>query len=95
MFALSPFSARSLSTLLCCTSSEAMESPTLCVSTTSSSGGSFAHHMWDPLLELLCHQQTSGAFKPFVDVIDLAKIALSCQFASDLLCYKEDAHSSA
>ena len=31
----------------------AMESPTSCVSTTSSSGESFAHNKWNPLMELL------------------------------------------
>ena len=37
--------------------------------------------MWNPLLELF-----------FVVEIDLAKIALSCHFALDLLCYKEGAY---
>ena len=64
-----------------------MESPTSCVSTTSSSGESFALDMWIPVMELLFHEQISGAFEPFVDEIDLAKIALSCHFALDLLCY--------
>ena len=67
-----------------------MESPT---STTSSSGESFAHN-WNPLLELLFHEQISGAFEPFVDEIDLAKIALSCHFALYLLCHKEGVHDS-
>ena len=62
------------------------------MSTTSSSGESFAHNMWNPLLELLLREQVSGAFKSFVDEIDLAKIALSCYFALDLLCYKEGVH---
>ena len=30
-----------------------------------------------------------GAFEPFVDEIDLAKIAFSCHFALDIFCYKE------
>ena len=62
-----------------------MEGPTSCVSTASSSGESFAHNLWNPPLELLFHEQVSGAFEPFVDEIDLAKIALSCHFALDLL----------
>ena len=57
--------------------------------------GSFAHNMWIPLMELLFHGQISGVFVLLVDEIDLANIALSCDFALDLLCYKEGAHSSA
>ena len=72
-----------------------MGSPISCVSTTSSSGESFTHNMWNLLMELLFHVQISGAFEPFVDEIDLAKIALSCPFALDLLCYKESVHDSA
>ena len=49
------------------------------------------HNMWNPLLELLFRGQISGVFVLFVDEIDLAKIALSCHFALDLLCCKEDA----
>ena len=62
-----------------------MESPTSCVSTISSSVKSFARNMWNPLMELLFHEQISGAFEPFVDEIDLARIALPCHFALDLL----------
>ena len=72
-----------------------MESPTSCVSTASSSGESFAHNMWNPLMAMLVHERISGAFEPFVSEIDLAKIALSCHFALDVLCYKEGVHNSA
>ena len=72
-----------------------MESTTSCVSTTSSSDESFAHNMCNPLLELFFHEQSSGAFEPFVDESDLAKIALSCHFALDLLCFKEGVHDPA
>ena len=72
-----------------------MESPSSRVSTTSSTGESFAHNMWNPQMKLLFHEQISGAFEPFVDEIDLAKIPLSCHIALDLLCYKEGAHDSA
>ena len=51
--------------------------------------------MWNPLLELLFLEQVSGIFGSFVDEIDLAKIALSCLFALDVLCYKEGAYDSA
>ena len=54
-----------------------------------------SHNMWNPLLELLFHEQVSGVFEPFVVEIDLAKIALSCYFSLDLLCYKEGACDSA
>ena len=50
--------------------------------------------MWNPLLELLCHEQISGVFVLCVEEIDLAQIALSCHFALDLLCYKEGVHDS-
>ena len=57
--------------------------------------GSFAHNMWNPLMELLFHDQISGVFVPFVDEIELAEIALSCHFALDLLCCKDGAHDFA
>ena len=47
-------------------------------------------------MELLFHAQIGGIFEPpFVDETDLARIALSCHFALDLLCDKEGAHDSA
>ena len=46
-------------------------------------------------MELLFYVQISGAFEPFVDEFDLAKIALSCHFALDARCYKEGVHDSA
>ena len=55
----------------------------------------FAHNMWNPLLELLFLDQVSCIFASFVVEIDLAKVALSCHFALDLLCYKEGAYDSA
>ena len=71
-----------------------MESPTPCVSAASSSGGSFAHNMWNSILELLFHEQNSGAFEPFVDEIYVSMIALSCHFAHDVLCCKDGVHVS-
>ena len=47
------------------------------------------------MMELLCHVQRGGIFERFVDEIDLARIAFSCDFALDLLCSKEGAHDSA
>ena len=72
-----------------------MESPTSFVSTASSSGESFAHNMWNPFVELLFHKHISSILLLSVDEFDLAKIALSCHSALDLLCYKEGAHNSA
>ena len=66
-----------------------MESPSSCISTASSSGGNSARNMWNPLLDLLLHVQINDVFVPFNDDIDLARVALSCHFALDLLCFKE------
>ena len=77
-----------------CSSGEAMESPTSFVSTAWSSGESFAHNTWNPLLELLVHEHIRSSLLLSVDEFDLAKIALSCQFALDLLCCMESVHSS-
>ena len=51
--------------------------------------------MWNPLLDLLFLEQVSGIFRILVVEIDLARIALSCHFALDLLCCKEGAYDSA
>ena len=51
-----------------------MESPTSSVSTASSFGENFEHNMWNPLLELLFLEQTSGVIVLYVEEIDLAKI---------------------
>ena len=78
-----------------CSSEQAMESPTSSVSTAASFGEYFAHNMWNPLLELLFLEQTSGVIVLYVEEIELAKIALSCHFALVLLCYKDGDHDSA
>ena len=46
-------------------------------------------------MELLFRIQVGGIFVLFVDEIDLARIALSCHFALDLLCDKAGTHDSA
>ena len=62
--------------------------------TASSSGENFAYSTWNPLLELLFHEHISSILLLSVDEFDLAKIALSCQFALDLLCSTEGVHNS-
>ena len=55
----------------------------------------FEHNVWNPVLELLFLEQVNGTFVSYLVEIDLAKIALSCHFALDLLCYKEEVLASA
>ena len=64
-------------------------------STVPSLDDDFEHNMWNPLLDLLFLEQVSGIFASNLVDIDLARIALSCHFALDLLCDKEDAPDSA
>ena len=72
-----------------------MDSLSSSVSTVPSFDDYFAHNMWNSLLEMLFHEQVSGILEPFVDEIDLARIALSCHYSLDLLSYKEGACDSA
>ena len=60
------------------------------VSTTSSSADISGHNTWDPMMELLFHVQIGGIFELLVDEIDLARIALSCHFALDILFDKAE-----
>ena len=76
-------------------SEQVMESLSSAISTAPIFDDYFVHNMWNPLLELLLHEQVSGIFGTFVDEFDLAKIALSCHFALDLLCYIKGAYHSA
>ena len=55
----------------------------------------FERNMWTPPLELLFLEQACGIFASYLVEIDLAKIALSCLFALDLLCNKEEVLASA
>ena len=50
---------------------------------------------WNPIMELLFYVQIGGIFVLFLDEVDLARTALSCHFALDLLCDKEGPHVSA
>ena len=60
------------------------------LSTVPSIDDYFEHNVWHPVLEMLFLEQVSGIFASNLVEIDLAKIALSCHFAFDLLCYKEE-----
>ena len=55
----------------------------------------FEHNIWNPLLNLLFLEQVNGIFASKLVDIDLASIALTCHFAFDLLCYKEEVLDSA
>ena len=46
-------------------------------------------------MEILLQVQIGGIFEPFVDEIDLARIALFCHFARDLVRDIACAHDSA
>ena len=53
------------------------------------------HNVWNPVLEMLFLEHVSGIFASYLVEIDLARIALSCHFALDLLCYTEEVLASA
>ena len=72
-----------------------MEGSGSSVSTASNSVDIVEHNMWKPMIELLFHVQIGGIFELLVEEIDLARIALSCRFALDVLCDKEGARDSA
>ena len=48
------------------------------------------HSMWNPLLELLFLKHVNGIVDSYLVDLDLVRIACSCHFALDLLCYKEE-----
>ena len=64
-------------------------------STASSIDDSSEHNMWNPLLELLFLKHANGIVDSYLVDLDLAKIALSCHFVLDLLCYMEEVLVSA
>ena len=64
-------------------------------STASSIDDYSEHNMWNPLLELLFLKHVNGIVDSYLVDLDLVKIALSCHFALDLLCYKEEVLVSA
>ena len=78
-----------------CFFEQVMDSLSSSASTVPSLDEYFEHNMWNLMLELLFLEQVSGIFESYLVEIDLSKIALSCRFALDLLCYKEGAYGSA
>ena len=72
-----------------------MDRHSSCASTVPSLDDYLEHNMWNPLLDLLFLEQANGVFATCLVEIALAKIALSCQFALDLPCYKEEVLASA
>ena len=64
-------------------------------STASSIDDSSEHNLWNPLLELLFLKHVNGIVDSYLVDLDPAKIALSCHFARDLRCYKEEVLVSA
>ena len=87
--------ALSLFLLGYCFLEQVMDSLSSSASTVPSFDDYFEHKMWNPVLEMLFLEQVNGIFASFVVEIDLAKIALSCHLALDLLCYEEGAYDSA
>ena len=65
------------------------------VTTASDSLDVDAHNIWNPMMMLLFHVQIGSIFEVFMEDIDLARIALSCHFALDVLCDKPGTHVSA
>ena len=78
-----------------CCFERAMDRHSSSASTVPSLDDDFEHNIWNPLLNLLFLEQVSCIFASKLVDIDLARIALSCHFALDLLCYKEDVFGSA
>ena len=53
------------------------------------------HNVWNPVLEMLFLEQVCAIFASYLVEIVLDKIALSCNFTLDLLCYMEEVLASA
>ena len=87
--------ALSLSHLGSCFLKQVMDRLSSSASIVPSIDDFFEHNLWNPVLELLFLEQVTGMFASYLVEIDMAKIALSCHFALDLLCYKEEVLASA
>ena len=87
--------ALSLLFLLSLVSQQVMVPISSSASTASSIDDSSEDKMWNPLLELLFLKHVNGIVDSYLVDVDLAKIALSCHIALDLLCYNEEVLVSA
>ena len=45
------------------------------------------HNLWNPMLAPLCHCEVGAVLEALLDEVDMGRIALSCHFSSDVLCY--------
>ena len=82
--------ALSFSLLGSCFLNHVMDSLSSSASTVPSIDDYFEHNEGSPVLEMLFLEQVSGIVDSYLVDLDLAKIALSCHFALDILCYKEE-----
>ena len=71
-------------------SQQAMDRLSSSASTASSIDDYSEHNMWNLLLELLFLEHVNCVVDSYFVDLDLAKFALSCHFALDLLCYREE-----
>ena len=88
------FCSQPFSLLYSCFSKQVIDRLSSPASTVPSIDDYFEQNMWNPLLELLFFGQANGIVDSYLVEIDMAKIALSCHFALDSLCYKEGAFDS-
>ena len=76
-------------------SQQVMDRLSASASTSSSIDDYSEHNLWNPLLELLFLKHVNGIVDSYLMNLDPTKIALSCHFALDVLCYKEEVLVSA
>ena len=71
-------------------SQQVMDQLSSSASTASSIDDYSEHKKWNPLLEMFFLEHVNGIIDSYLVDFDLAKIAFSCHFALDLLCFKEE-----
>ena len=85
-----------LPALVHCFSQQGMYPISSSASTAWSIDDSSEHNFWSPpLLEFLFLKHVNGTLDSYLVDLDLARIALSCHFALDLLCDQEEVLVSA
>ena len=62
------------------------------VSDTSSTLTSSDSDGYDPVLELACHAHVGVFMEALLDQEDTVRLALSCHFAPDIPCDKDEVH---